>query len=131
MGLVIPNEGEAEMIRRLLNASPPDDLILRLYENNISPTESDIVSTYTECSAGGYSPASLSGASWSVNTDGNGITSATYPQQDFNLTSSITIYGYFITNNSGTTLMWAKDFSSPQIIETSGTVSVTPYIELD
>ena len=49
MTLVVPNVGEVRALEHILDES----LTLKLYSNNITPSETDTASTYTEVSGGG------------------------------------------------------------------------------
>ena len=137
MALLVPDEGEVNMLERILNNAAADDVDLRLYVNDVTPSESDTMAsgseTYTECSETGYAAKTLTGASWTISTS-TGTTSATYAQQDFVLTSGpVDVYGYFVTDSTvGDTLLWAERFDTTASLGAGGgTVSVTPYIELD
>ena len=100
--------------------------------NDKTPSESDTVSDYTECSTSGYSSKTLTGANWSVSTT-SGTTEASYSEQTFSLTGSATVYGYYITDNGGTILIAAERFSDgPYSIPSGGgDIKVTPKIQLD
>lgn len=140
MALLVPNVGETEMLERILGKnSAPAGLSLKLFESDSTPTEADTHSTYTEPNDGSYAAASLSGASWSISTDGGGVTEASYAQQTFTFAgegSAQSIYGYFVTSTtsgSATVLMWAERFTDgPYTIPTGGgTIRITPKVRLD
>lgn len=132
MAGVTPDVGEVELLKRGVNKSTPDDLILKLYTNNKTPAEADVVGDYTECTATGYSAKTLTGANWTVETT-DGVSEASYSQQTFSLTESATVYGYFITNNAETILICAEKFSDGpyNIPFGGGDIKVTPKIRLD
>lgn len=133
MALLVPNVGEVELLSRLLNKNAPDNVVLHLYTNNVTPDEADVVGTYTEATAAGYSAITLTGASWSVATV-TGTTTASYAQQTFTFTAAEpAVYGYYVTNNAGTVLLWAERFTDgPYAIPSGGgTIKITPKIELE
>lgn len=72
MALVFPNVGEGIALKALVNHTPPQNLSLRLFSNNITPAETDTAATFTEATGGGYAPKALAGASWVV-TEGRAI----------------------------------------------------------
>lgn len=132
MALLVPDEGEVEMLSRILNVNAADDVVLHLYVNDVTPGEGDTVSTYTECSAAGYAAITLAAADWSIATS-SGVTTAEQPQKTFSLTEASTDYGYYVTNNDGTKLLWAERFSdAPHDIPSGGgKEEITVKIQLD
>jgi hypothetical protein len=132
MALLVPNVGEVKALSYLVNKATPDDLKLHLYTNNKTPAEADTVSDYTECAVAGYALATLTGATWTVATDGSNNSTATYPQVTFTFTAATTCYGYYVTNNSNATLMWAEAFPSSFAIPSGGgSISITLNIGAD
>jgi len=126
MALLVPDEGEAAMLELIL----AENTGLRLYTNDKTPAEGDGTADYTEASEAGYSAATLTGGSWTVATD-TGTTSGTYAQQDFEFTEAATVYGYFVTDSAGSTLLWAERFGTTAVLGSGGgTISVNPSIEL-
>jgi phage baseplate assembly protein gpV len=131
MALLVPDVGEVELISRMLNKNTPANVVLKLYKNNVTPGESDVDATYTECAATGYTSITLTGASWTVTTS-TGTTTASYAQQTFTFTAQETsIYGYYV--ETGSTLLWAERFTDgPYSIPSGGgSVKITPQIQLD
>lgn len=99
---------------------------LRLFTNNITPAKTDVASTYTECTASGYAAISLSGGTWTYTTQGN---EADYATQTFTLTSSATVYGYYVTDSAGTTLLFSELFSNgPYNIPANGSIAITLHV---
>ena len=76
MALLVPNVGEQEMLRRILNALPVDDVRIHLYSDNVTPAEADTIASYTLVT----SPAavSLDGESWDTTSV---VGTASYAQQ--------------------------------------------------
>lgn len=132
MSLVISNSSEVILLRYILNHTAPTDVVLHLYSNNVTPTESDTISTYTESVAAGYSSVELTGTDWTVSSVA-GLATATFATQTFTFSGAATIYGYYVTDNSSTTLLWAERFTAaPVTIPLSGgSILVTPEITLE
>jgi hypothetical protein len=131
MALLVPLVGEINLLGRMLNFASPDDVKLHLYTNNHTPTSSDTTANYTESSGAGYAAITLTGSSWVI--AGPTPATASYPQQTFTYTGAEpTIYGYYVTNNAGTTLEWAELFTDgPYAIPSGGgSVKITPKISL-
>lgn len=120
MAIAITNVGKQKALEYFVGKdTSPESLILKLYNNNISPEEDDVVDSYTEVSGGGYTAKGLSVASWSVAGG-----SAVYPQQTWAFTGSAgTIYGYYVINSVSSELMFAERFpNGPYTITTSGDI---------
>jgi hypothetical protein len=131
MALLVPDVGEVEMLSRILNATAPNNVVMHLFTNDKTPAEGDTVADYTEEDDASYSSVTLTGGSWSVTTTA-GTTTAEYAAQTFTFAASTTIYGYYVTDNGGTTLMWAERLGSAATYPAGGgTLDITPKITLD
>ena len=129
MSLVVPDQGEGIALSYLVNKSSPSDLTLRLYTNNGTPGESDTESTYTEASGSGYSAINFTGASWTVTT--GAPSNVAYAQQEFTFTGALgNVYGYYVTRQSDSKLIWVERFSDGpyNITATGQKIRVTPVI---
>jgi len=123
MSLNFPFVGDKWFLQQSLGANTTK---LRLFTNNVTPADTDTVSTYTECTASGYAPISLTGGTWTYTTQGN---EADYATQTFTLTSSATVYGYYVTDSAGTTLIFSEAFSNgPYNIPANGSIAVTLHV---
>jgi len=129
MALLVPITGENVVLENIVNRTAPQNLVLRLFQNNITPADTDTAGTYTESNFTGYSSITLTGASWNAASSGSIAYSA---QQTFTCSgaSSQNVYGYYITQVTSGILMWAeRDGSAPFAIANSGdAVKITPAI---
>ncbi len=116
----------------MLGHTAADNVRLHLFTNNLTPSESDTLSMYTESSATGYSVKELPGASCTFFTSA-GTSSATYARQTFTYTTAETVYGYYMTNQAVSTLIWAERFTGApfQIPTGGGTIDIDPALVLD
>ena len=132
MALVIPNVSEVTLLNNMLNVATPTNTILHLYSNNLTPSSTTVVGDVTEVTSGGYSAITLTSLSWTVSTSGGGITTASYAEQTFNITTSATVYGYYITNVAGD-LLWLERFTAApfQLPGSGGQVLITSQISLN
>lgn len=80
---------------------------MRLYNNNHTPAEGDVLGTYTQASAAGYTAVSLPGTGWTVATS-LGTTTGEHAEQTFSFTTSATIYGYYVTDDAASNLLWSE-----------------------
>lgn len=132
MSLLVPNVGEAAMLKMIMNNTAPQDLVLKLYTNDITPAETDTASTYTEASGDGYAAETLAGADWSFTAGTPSF--AQHAEVPFSFTGPLgDVYGYFIVQETSGILMWAERFSgAPYNIQNNGDqIKITPYIELN
>lgn len=135
MAGVASNASRATMMAQVLNKTAASNLTLRLYKNNVTPSDTDpdlASSTYTEANFTGYSAASFTAANWSVTTAKPAV--ASYAQQTFTSSADQSVqnvYGYYITNAAGS-LVVAELFSDgPYAVSANGqTIKVTPTISL-
>jgi hypothetical protein len=134
MALVLPNQGETIALEALVGKTAGQNLILKLYKNDITPGETDTESTYTVANFTGYSDQTLTAANWTT-TPGS-PSDVTYPQCTFTSTAGSQnqpIYGYFLVQQSSGKLVWAERFSDgPYTIVNNGdAIKVTPKITAD
>lgn len=128
------NGSRQVIMQQSLNFVAPQNLTLRLFKNNITPTDTDNVnaSGYTEATFTGYSAAALTAASWSVTSAHPAV--ATYPAVTFTSTANQTLeneYGYYITRADGTLYVAERFTSAPFGISLNGqTIQITPTVSL-
>lgn len=130
MAIKIPNLGEDIILALLVNKGTYslENIVLKLYTNDVTPGDADTETTYTEASGDGYAAKTLTGASWTI-TQGNPTTAA-YAQQTWTITAQHTYYGYFLVQATSGKLIGAERFTDgPYTTGTSGgTINVTPQI---
>ncbi len=120
MALVVPDVGEVLLLSYALNKVPPNDFKLKLFTNDYTPVEESVVADFTECVAAGYAAITLTGTDWTIET-ATGVTTAEQPQKTFTLTGASIDYGYYITNNDGSQVLWAERFSdAPHTLPSGG-----------
>lgn len=114
MNGIIPQVGElayaSQDIANLLNGAKA-----RLFSNNYTVLATTVLSDLVEASFSGYSAQLLSG--WSTPSIGGDGSAGTYPAPvTFTPTSSGgsgNLYGYYITDSTGTILLAVWNFTSP------------------
>lgn len=132
MALLVPNGAEDIMLQYIVNKDTPEDLIIRLYSNDVTPSESDTVGTYTEVTGGGYAAITLVPANWTI-TPGT-PTNGEHVQVTFSFTGGVgNVYGYYVTRQVGGELMWSERFSNaPFPINNNGDeIRITPRFTLE
>jgi hypothetical protein len=131
MALVIPDVGEVVLLSNMLNKVAPTNTVLRLYSNNLTPSSTTVLGDITQVTATGYSAITLTAATWTVATT-LGVTTASYPEQTFNITAAATVFGYYITNVGGD-LLWIERFTAApfQLPGSGGQILITAQISLN
>lgn len=132
MALMFPNTGENLVLEMIVNKTAPQNLVLKLFSSNTTPSETDTAGTYTEATFSGYAAITLTGASWGAAASG----SIAYAQQTFTHNgggTSNSIYGYFVVQATSGTLLYAeRDASAPFTLANNGdNVKITPTITAD
>lgn len=128
MAINVPDVGENLALEMIVNKTAAQNLVLKLYSNNITPSDTDTAATYTECTFTGYAAITLTGASWGAASGG----SIAYAQQTFTCSGagSENVYGYYVTQTSSGVLLYSERGTGvPFTITTIGdNVKVTPTI---
>ncbi len=134
MALVTPNNGEGDALAAVVGKTAAENLVLKLYQNNITPAETDVAATYTVATFTGYASITLTASSWTV-TEG-APSDASYAQQTFTSSAdqaSQSIYGYYFTRVTSGRIAWAERFpAGPYPIANNGdNIKVTPKYTYD
>jgi len=133
MSLVVPNQGELIILQYMVNKTDPGDLILHLYKNDQSLAEDTVIGDLTESTEAGYAEASLAGASWSTALVSTNTATASHVEKTFSFTAAATVYGYYVTDNAKSQVLWAERFSGAPFVLPSGggEIAITPKLTLD
>jgi hypothetical protein len=132
MTLLVPNNGEGDMLKAIVNHTAAENLVLRLFTNNVTPGETDTAATYTEASGNGYAAITLTGSSWTITEGAPG--DASYAQQTFTFTGALgNVYGYFLTRATSGRIAWAEKFTDGpyNVVNNGDQIKITPKITLD
>jgi len=115
------------MLAYIVNSAPPEDLLLKLFENDVEPSAENTVADFIEPWL--YDPLLLPGSIWVIDDR-----SAQAPPQviEFQGYKGF-IHGYFIVTGTTGKLMWAERFSDgPYEVRNKGDkVTVTLNLRLD
>lgn len=131
MSLLVPDEGELQMIDLVLNNATQENLVLALYTNEYTPVEGSTLTNFTLATGGGYASKTLSAGSWTTGTVG-GVTAGQYTQQTWTFTADVgTIYGYLIYGATSGKVYWAEKFAAGEATYNGKEIKITPYIEFE
>lgn len=131
--LVVPNQGETIALEALVGKTAGQNLILKLFKNDVTPGQSTTEAGLTEADFTGYSAITLTAANWTATpADPSHID---YAQQTFTSTAGSqnqAVYGYYLVQVTSGKLVWAERFSDgPYTIVNSGdNIKITPVITL-
>lgn len=111
MSLYINTQGRLKLLKQMLE-NTDEAKILRLYQNNWTPTEGDTVATYTTCTWGGYADVTLVAGSWNQAVGNGLIATCSYGSSPIAWTASTTgtAYGYLVFGASSGVLYWSEQF---------------------
>lgn len=110
MALLVPDEGEVELLTRVVGLT----CVYKLYQANMTPAEGDTLSTYSGDIADFSGYANFT-AAWGIPATSGGTTFVTGSSNMFQHNggaTSNTIYGYYVTDGSNTKLYWAEKFAA-------------------
>lgn len=133
MALEAPTIGEVVLLQYLVNMVAPTNLVLHLYKNDVTIAQGTVYADITEVGAGiGYAPITLIGTSWTTTTPGSQGT-AVYSEVTFTFTTAQSVYGYYITSTTASTLLWLERFTgAPFTLPAGGgTIAISPRVSLD
>lgn len=132
----IVNQGEIIALEYLVNKDSPENLVLRLFKNDVesglSAAQKEALdeTDFTQADFTGYGALTLTGASW-VSTPGD-PGNVSYAEQVFASTANQTaqtIYGWYLTRLTGGELVMYDYLNNPQVIQNDGDqIRVTPTL---
>lgn len=138
--IVVANVAEVIWLTRGLygNASA-ENLSFRLFQNNVTPAETDTAATYTVASFTGYSNQTLtssqSSSTWATPTTTGGVTSSVYGASPitWTATSDQSVYGIYVLFATSGILAFAEGFGGAKSLTgaNSDQIIVTPKMQLD
>jgi hypothetical protein len=133
--LLFVNNGEEQALRYIVNKDGlTENLLYKLFTNNITPAETDVAGSYTEAAGGGYADIELTGSSWTI-TPG-APTQAAYAQQEWTFSGALSggasIYGYYALRAVSLDLMFAERFATARTpANPDDKLRLTPKITAD
>ena len=127
MAVIVPKSWQNYILGLSINAVAPQDLKLRLFANNLTPTVDSVIGDMTQAAGFGYAELAMIPGSW-TRTPGAPYVAA-YPATTFTFTGAIgLIYGWYIVTADGLILGPCERFPlGPYNKQTNGeTIQVPP-----
>ena len=137
MALVVPDEGELELLdKMLLDAlSVDENYVLKLFKNDFTPANTTSAGSLTEADFTNYAAKTLSRATWNVAvTNGSNKAETSYdtsPQSWTAGTTGNTIYGYYVVGAASTAVLWAERFATARVLSDGDVLNLTPKFTLN
>lgn len=133
MPIIVPNAWELEILQLLLNTN----LTMKLYSNNVTPVATSTAASFIEVAGAGYLSKALVFANW-VMVAGAPSVASYNATQNWTFTGATTapgtIFGYYVTRNSDSKLLWAERFPAgviPFVPEAGSQIRVLPRFTVE
>lgn len=131
MPLVLADNGLSTILSELRTNWNATAIRIHLFKSNTTPTTSSVLGDFTEADFAGYAAQDL--VTWAAPSVAAHVARMTAANRTF--TRSTTgaaqnIYGYYVTDNSDTVLLWAeRDGAAPIILTNAGdSYTITPAL---
>ena len=131
MSQAVPSSSRGRMLALIVNAALPENLVLKLFTNDIVPRDHDDNLSYAEAIGFGYAHITLDGKKWKQ--EKGPPVSVQYAQQTFSFTGPIgKLYGYYLVQEKSEKLMWSERFADGpyHIVYPGSKIEVTPRLEM-
>ena len=135
MPLVVPDSGELRLLDTLLKLalSQDENQILKLYQNNVTPTQDSVPASFTEANFTGYAARTLLRSGWN-----NAVTVSNKAESSFGSTpqswtcgtTGNTINGYWVEGSTSGKCLWAERFSTSRVLASGDVLNITPKFTL-
>jgi hypothetical protein len=121
MALVVPLQGELQLLNKLLQAAlaVDENYILKLYQNNVAPDASFVPGSLTEANFTGYAAKTLTRAGWNNAVLVGSVAQSSYSTAAQSWTCGSvgnTAYGYWVEGATSGVLLWAEQFSVARVL---------------
>jgi len=136
MSIMLADGGAIQILNcyfKKINPVTGNNFTLKLFVNDVDPSDAYTSSNYIEADGGGYAAKVLTPSLFTVSAV-NGVAQSAYPAQMFvftgALTDNATIYGYYIVDDDSV-LIYSEALPVPLTIAIEGDMCpITPVIQL-
>lgn len=119
--VITPTSFLSQLLADLLADADVAGCIVRLYQNNLQPTQQNVFADFSEANFVGY--AAVAGALVAPTIDPQGNPQLVGSNCRFTagaVAGPQTIYGYYVTNAANNKLLWSEAFATPIVINGPG-----------
>jgi len=148
MSIILSDVGALQLLKKVFPGTQPTNslalatagsMLLKLYVNNVVPSDTDTAAVYTEVIANdaGYNDVELLVGGWTVQMLNN-IAESRYAQQNFAFTGALdttdgksgTIFGYYVVDSDGVLLFAERAAVAFTPVSPNDTVMLTPIFQM-
>jgi len=131
MAIVVPNEGELELARKMLKdaLSTDEDYSLKLFANDYTPISTTTAADFTDPVFTGYAVKTLTRSDWdNPITLANGDAYSEYSvEQSWTCgATGDTVYGYYIEGDTSGKVLWSERLDTPAELVSGDDLKITP-----
>lgn len=133
MALIVPDEGEIELLKKLLILTTDTETYsVKLYQNNYTPSSSTTGADFTEADFDGYAPVTLNRGDWATPTiDLASEATSSAPMQSWTCgTFGNTIFGYYVLGSTSGKVLWSERLSASRVLNNNDVLNITPTFTL-
>jgi len=135
MAIVVPNEGELELLEKMIKEAlgTDENYSLKLYGNNYTPVATSTSADFIEPVFTNYAAKTLTRAGWdSPITLANGEAYIEYATEQVWTCGVVgdTVYGYFIEGSTSGKVLWAERLESAVVLTSGDDLKITPSFTL-
>ena len=112
MSLVFTDTAKQKLLQNFFST---EELTLKLFSNNVTPSSVGESALYVEFSGGNYSSVQLNSSAWNITSS-----EASYPQIDWSFeNASGNIYGYYVVDQNDNVIFAERFPNAPYVVSTS------------
>lgn len=131
MSLVLADNGCSTILSELRTNWNSTAIRIHLFKSNTTPSTASVIGDFTEADFAGYSAQNL--VTWAAPSVTSHVARMTAANRTFTRSTTGTaqnIYGYYVTDNSDTVLLWAeRDGAAPIVLTNAGdSYTITPAL---
>jgi hypothetical protein len=131
MAIIVPNEGEIELLDKMLVDAlhTNETYILRLFKNDYTPSATTVVGSFLEADFTNYAEKTLTrGGFNSAVLNAYNEAEVTYGgEQSWTCgATGNTIYGYYVVGNTSGRVLWCQRFGEPRPMGDGDIIRFTP-----
>jgi len=137
MALVVPNEGELELLKKLLiNATDSENYLVRLYQNDPTLDDATTLTDFTQTTFTSYAETTMvrgvAGNCWATPSTVSDKAQSSGTAQSWTCgATGDTIIGYYVVGSSSNKVLWAEKFSTARVLASGDILNLTPQFTLN
>lgn len=135
MALVLPNQGLPSLLDWMIRhtGGDPPDLVMTLFTNNLTPTQTTVFADLVRATFGGFSERVLTRSGWTVPVISSGKSVSTWGTTPYTWTCTSdpeTLYGWAAYDPGPMQLVIVERFDSPRPVTVGNPFGLLPRLTL-